>query len=70
MKLTEAGIPAIYDYRNLYNASFAPSTIHVQDTGLSFYFQRYLIQKIMAVFDFKGIPKTWDKSYFMKQMEG
>lgn len=65
MKLTDAGIPALYDYRNLYNSSFAPSTIHAQDTGLAFYFQRYLIQKIMAVFEFKGIPKNWDKSYFM-----
>lgn len=65
MKLTDAGIPALYDYRNLYNSSFAPSSIHSQDTGLAFYFQRYLIQKIMAVFEFKGIPKNWDKSYFM-----
>lgn len=65
MKLTDAGIPALYDYRNLYNSSFAPSTIHANDTGLAFYFQRYLIQKIMAVFEFKGIPKNWDKSYFM-----
>ena len=65
MKLTDAGIPALYDYKNLYNSSFAPSTIHSQDTGLAFYFQRYLIQKIMAVFEFKGIPKNWDKSYFM-----
>ena len=65
MKLTDAGIPALYGYRNLYNSSFAPSTIHAQDTGLAFYFQRYLIQKIMAVFEFKGIPKNWDKSYFM-----
>jgi hypothetical protein len=65
MKSTDMGIPALYDYRNLYNSSFAPSTIHAQDTGLAFYFQRYLIQKIMAVFEFKGIPKNWDKSYFM-----
>lgn len=65
MKLTDAGIPVLYDYKNLYNSSFAPSTIHAQDAGLALYFQRYLIQKIMSVFEFKGIPKNWDKSYFM-----
>ena len=65
MKLTDAGIPVLYDYKNLYNSSFAPSTIHAQDAGLALYFQRYLIQKIMSVFEFKGVPKNWDKSYFM-----
>lgn len=65
MKLTDAGIPVLYDYKNLYNSSFALSTIHAQDAGLALYFQRYLIQKIMSVFEFKGVPKNWDKSYFM-----
>lgn len=58
-------IPASYDYVNAYNHNYAPSTIHVKDTGLSWYFKRYLIQKIISVFKFEGIPENWAKDYFL-----
>lgn len=58
-------IPASYDYVNAYNHNYAPSTIHVKDTGLSWYFKRYLIQKIISVFKFDGIPENWAKDYFL-----
>jgi hypothetical protein len=58
-------IPASYDYINAYNHQYAPSTIHVKETGLSWYFKRYLIQKIISVFKFDGIPDTWAKDYFL-----
>lgn len=31
---------------------------------LVWYFQRYLIQKIIYVFEFYGIPENWDSDYF------
>ena len=58
-------IPASYDYINAYNHQYAPSTIHVKETGLSWYFKRYLIQKIISVFKFEGIPESWAKDYFL-----
>ena len=58
-------IPDSYDYINAYNHQYAPSTIHVKETGLSWYFKRYLIQKIISVFKFEGIPETWAKDYFL-----
>lgn len=58
-------IPASYDYINAYNHQYAPSSIHVKETGLSWYFKRYLIQKIISVFKFEGIPETWAKDYFL-----
>lgn len=57
-------IPASYDYINVYNHQYSPSTIHVKETGLSWYFKRYLIQKIISVFKFEGIPENWAKDYF------
>lgn len=57
-------VPASYDYINAYNHQYAPSTIHVKETGLSWYFKRYLIQKIISVFKFEGIPEHWAKDYF------
>ena len=59
------GIPVAYDYINAYNSKYKPSTIHVKETGLSWYFKRYLIQKILSVFKFENIPETWSKDYFL-----
>lgn len=58
------GVPASYDYINVYNSMYEPSTLHVKETGLSRYFQRYLIQKILSVFKFEGLPEYWSKDYF------
>lgn len=58
------GIPAFYDYVNTYNSSFQPSTSHAQDTGLSRFFQRYLLQEAISVFKW-DMPETWSKDYFL-----
>ena len=58
------GIPASYDYINVRNSMFKPSTVHVKQTGLASYFQRYLIQKIISAFKFEGLPDYWAKNYF------
>ena len=57
-------IPALYDYVNTANSMIEPSTVHVKNTGLQFYFKKYLIEKAISVFDFK-IPDTWAKNYFL-----
>ena len=54
-----------YDFINKYNAHRKPSTVHSQENATTWYFRRYLIQKIISVFEFKGIPKTWSKDYFL-----
>ena len=54
-----------YDFINCYNSHIKPSTMHSQDNATAWYFRRYLIQKIISVFEFDGIPKTWDIDYFM-----
>ena len=59
------GIPANYDYINVYNSQYKPSALHVKDSGLSHFFQRYLIQKIISVFKFEGIPEYWSLDYFL-----
>ena len=54
-----------YDFINKYNARRKPSTVHSQENATAWYFRRYLIQKIISVFEFKGIPETWSKDYFL-----
>jgi hypothetical protein len=39
--------------------------VHSQENATTWYFRRYLIQKIISVFEFKGIPETWSKDYFL-----
>lgn len=54
-----------YDFINKYNAQRKPSTVHSQENATTWYFRRYLIQKIISVFEFNGIPEEWSKDYFL-----
>ena len=54
-----------YDFINRYNAQRKPSTVHSAENATSWYFRRYLIQKIISVYEFKGIPDEWSKDYFL-----
>lgn len=54
-----------YDFINRYNAQISPSTVHSSENATSMYFRRYLIQKILSVYEFKGVPDTWSKDYFL-----
>lgn len=64
-KIAPSGLPASYDYINFYNASMEPSTVHVKNTGLSNFFTRYLVQKAISAFEWKGIPENWKMNYFL-----
>ena len=59
-----AGAPVYYDHKNSYNSQISPSTVHVSNTGLQWYFRRYLLQKAINVFQWK-LPKEWAKNYFL-----
>lgn len=54
-----------YDFINRYNAQIKPSTTHAADNAKAWYFRRYLLQKVISVFEFKNIPEHWSKDYFL-----
>lgn len=56
--------PVFYDYSNAVNGMVSPSTTHASTTGLSQFFQRYLLQKAFSVFKW-NLPKSWNKDYFL-----
>lgn len=58
------GVPETYDYINMYNSSFSPSTVHVKNTALQKFFRRYLFQKAISVFKW-NLPETWNRDYFL-----
>ena len=53
-----------YNFINQYNARISPSTVHCKNTGLVNYYVRYLVQKVISVFEFLNIPDTWAINYF------
>lgn len=56
------GAPFMFDHMNVYNSIRNPSTMHATDTGLSMFFQRYLLQRAVSQFKW-SMPKHWEKNY-------
>ena len=55
---------------NLYNSNISPSTVHVNNTKLRMYFQKYLLQKAISVFKWENLPEEWDEDYFKYTLYG
>ena len=56
--------PYMFDYLNVNSWSQQPGVIHSQNTGLTRFFQRWLLQKAISVFKWE-LPKNWAKNYFL-----
>lgn len=54
-----------YDFIDRYNSKIIPSTAHARENATTWYFKRYLIQKIISVYEFKNIPEHWSVDYFL-----
>lgn len=57
--------PFDYKTQNYYNSLRSPSTVHVKNTRLRRFFQKYLFQKAISVFKWSGFPKNWEMNYFL-----
>lgn len=56
------GAPYSFDYINSQVSIQNPSTMHSSNTALTWFFQRYLLQRAISVFKWT-MPKTWEKNY-------
>ena len=56
------GAPYFYDYTNIVDSQ--TGVIHAGDTRITRFFQRYLLQKAISVFDWR-IPDTWAKNFML-----
>ena len=63
--MTNTYTPVDYDYINLYNAERSPSTVHSLNSALTRFFQRQLLNRIISVFKFEGLPEDWNYDYFI-----
>lgn len=59
-----SNVPYEYDIINLYNSNRTPSTVHCSDNMLAYYFRRYLLQKVISVYEWKNLPEKWSKTFF------
>lgn len=56
-------IPSLYQYQNAMVSPVNPNTVHLVNTFLYRYHQRYLLQRILGIFDFE-IPENWNSQFF------
>ena len=59
-----ASIPADYTVINEYNAFIKPSTVHLKDNRVFYYYAKYLLEEAFSVFDFNGLPDEWTYDFF------
>lgn len=55
--------PFSYNQINIGNSVITPSTVHVSNTQLSYFFQSYLFSKFKSIFKWT-IPENWSRVYF------
>lgn len=59
-----SNIPVGYNDLNVIYSEGYPSVVKAANTQLTRYFKRYLLQRAINVFDFCGLPDSWDADYF------
>lgn len=55
--------PYSYEFINLANGFYEPSTVHCNNNNLTYFFKRYLLEKTFSVFKWT-LPDTWSKDFF------
>lgn len=58
------GAPFFYDHANAMISQVTPNTVHVKNVGLTRFFQRYLLQKAISVFEW-NLLENWSRDYFL-----
>lgn len=57
-------IPMGYNMLNLIDASVSPNTVHSTNTAVFRFYVKYLLQRLISVFKFEGLPEEWAENYF------
>ncbi len=57
-------IPYFYNYINTVQSGKQPANMHVLNSEVGRFYQRYLLKKSLAVFNWK-LPEWWDENYFL-----
>lgn len=63
-------VPVSYEVEMLYDSKVSPNIVHCSNTALVLYYTKYLFQKVLSVYEFKGLPEWWAKNYFLYVLFG
>lgn len=56
--------PFYFDYVNVVDGGYTPSTVHIHDSKIARFFRKYLVQRAMAFYKWT-MPETWDENYVL-----
>ena len=57
-------VPMGYNMLNLIDASVSPNVVHSTNTAVFSFYVKYLLQRLISVFRFEGLPEEWAENYF------
>lgn len=57
-------IPMRYDMLNMIDARVSPNVVHSTNTAVFHFYVKYLLQRLISVFKFEGLPEEWAENYF------
>lgn len=63
-------IPVGYNYINLMDSVASPNVVHSTNTAVFNFYVRYLLQRLISVFKFEGLPEEWAENYFTYVLMG
>lgn len=61
---TNNKIPVGYPYVNMMTSAVSPNAVHSTNTAVFNFYVRYLLQRVISVFKFDGLPDLWAENYF------
>lgn len=62
--MSNSRIPMRYDMLNMIDARVSPNVVHSTNTAVFHFYVRYLLQRLISVFKFEGLPEEWAENYF------
>lgn len=60
-----SNIPMFYDFQNAVQSMSTPIPQYKMNNMTTYYFGRYIMQKILSNFELEGMPEGWQRNYFM-----
>lgn len=62
--MSNSRIPMRYDMLNMIDARVSPNVVHSTNTAVFHFYVKYLLQRLISVFEFEGLPEEWAENYF------
>ena len=62
--MSNSRIPMRHDMLIMIDARVSPNVVHSTNTAVFHFYVKYLLQRLISVFKFEGLPEEWAENYF------